>query len=581
MEALVLAGLIGFGYLYNSKEENVDVTVNKELNLSGGNNVYNQGYYDETQKLIKSLAETNFEASNNEHSKIINNQKIYDNLKSIPQTNEKVEGMSNYVYSSASGEEIRQSSFLNNDQGIGLTPFFSGAGANINLDDNRKLTTSQGGNDLYKSKTEVGAFKEPEKDIGNVFGNSFGEYMGDKGRYNGGMSKKNELPFTQEQVSHIDTKLSVNGDIGREIANKQTIDNLRTINNPKLSYEGKILNSHSTIGKRGTQSQVFQHHPEKYYDNTSDKWFITNGAVLGESQRPEHILQETNRTFLNKQELGNAAPVNNESHGIRPSFKKSTKKQFGSDTVRNAGINYGLSSLQMHQDSYKSNPNEREVTELRTYDSNIKSGFNAPTQGLQDDLKSTVKETTINSKNNGFIQGGFANTMGLQDNVKNTKKQTTINSKNNGFISGGFNKLQMGYENQKDTVKGSTLFSYSGNAGAYVLGEISQDNYQNAITNPTKEIISQGRSPTINNSKIFNGGDTINMKVEKDERNYVVPRITGADKVYQETPTDQNCKLTNMKDRLEDIGIAHRINSDLLNPFKNNPYSQPLNSFAY
>ena len=183
MEALVLAGLIGFGYLYNSKEENVDVTVNKELNLSGGNNVYNQGYYDETQKLIKSLAETNFEASNNEHSKIINNQKIYDNLKSIPQTNEKVEGMSNYVYSSASGEEIRQSSFLNNDQGIGLTPFFSGAGANINLDDNRKLTTSQGGNDLYKSKTEVGAFKEPEKDIGNVFGNSFGEYMGDKGRY--------------------------------------------------------------------------------------------------------------------------------------------------------------------------------------------------------------------------------------------------------------------------------------------------------------------------------------------------------------------------------------------------------------
>ena len=36
-----------------------------------------------------------------------------------------------------------------------------------------------------------------------------------------------------------------------------------------------------------------------------------------------------------------------------------------------------------------------------------------------------------------------------------------------------------------------------------------------------------------------------------------------------------------MKYRLDDIDIANRIDNDLLNPFKENPYTQPLTSLAY
>ena len=51
------------------------------------------------------------------------------------------------------------------------------------------------------------------------------------------------------------------------------------------------------------------------------------------------------------------------------------------------------------------------------------------TQGLQDGLKMTKKQTTINSKNNGNIKGGFEGLqLGLQDDLRLTKKQTTINS---------------------------------------------------------------------------------------------------------------------------------------------------------
>ena len=36
-----------------------------------------------------------------------------------------------------------------------------------------------------------------------------------------------------------------------------------------------------------------------------------------------------------------------------------------------------------------------------------------------------------------------------------------------------------------------------------------------------------------------------------------------------------------MKDKLEDKKLANRIDPIILNPFKDNPYTQSLESFAY
>ena len=45
------------------------------------------------------------------------------------------------------------------------------------------------------------------------------------------------------------------------------------------------------------------------------------------------------------------------------------------------------------------------------------------------------------------------------------------------------------------------------------------------------------------------------------------------DKVYGEIPTENTCKLTTTKDRLDDESIANRIDPNLLNPFKNEKIS--------
>ena len=106
-------------------------------------------------------------------------------------------------------------------------------------------------------------------------------------------------------------------------------------------------------------------------------------------------------------------------------------------------------------------------------------------------------------------------------------------------------------------------------------------NYMNAETNPTKEIIAQGRAPTLNNTKIANGMDTINMDIKKIEDDYFNHRLNGVTHVFQEIPTEDTCKYTRDKDTLNNDKIAHRIEGDLLDPFKHNPYTHSLHSFAY
>ena len=64
MEALVLLGLVGAGYLYNSnKEDKIPVTssVNKEIIVPNGENVYHSEQYLETDKLVRDLAKDKFE----------------------------------------------------------------------------------------------------------------------------------------------------------------------------------------------------------------------------------------------------------------------------------------------------------------------------------------------------------------------------------------------------------------------------------------------------------------------------------------------------------------------------------------
>ncbi len=104
----------------------------------------------------------------------------------------------------------------------------------------------------------------------------------------------------------------------------------------------------------------------------------------------------------------------------------------------------------------------------------------------------------------------------------------------------------------------------------------------NAETNPNKEVIAQGRMPTLSNTKVVNGGEHMNMEIKKIDSDYMNQSENKLSKVYSTNIDKESIELTTMKNKLEDSELmSDRIDKDLLNPFKNNPYTQSLSSFAY
>lgn len=578
MEAAVLLGLVAAGYFKN-RGENLDnpiiTNVDSNVKLTNGKNIYDSGnYYQETKKEVSDLVGKNFNESNNYKSNIINDKNLDRELN--------VEGFQELIYSSNSGETIANEDFLRNDQGITTQPYFKKAPNPIDFNDTRGLDRHQGDNRLKESKREIGRMFSLEKNE-NVFGNQFGEYIGDKSRYLESRVKSNELPFEQERVSHIDTKSGVNREIKQLIAEKTNIDKLRTKTNQKNTYEGRIISGKSMNENRGNMGKFNQYDPDKFYENSPDRYFTTTGAFLKERGKPDHILKETYRSSLNKQEFGGAS-ANYTKGEKRSKYKKPLKIQLPNDPNRNVGADQFSGDADFSRKGYRALPNEREITGERTYEGNLVSETGNHTVGILDDIRGTKKETTINPANNGYVSNTSINTTnGIQDDVRVTKKQTTINPANNGFIGGGFNKLTMGHEEQDITVKESTLTGYTGAPGSQgYTGNMLKDNYLNAETNPNKEVISQGRLPTLSNTKVVNGGEHMNVEIKKINSDYMNQSENKLTKLYSTNVDKNTIELTTMKNKLEDSELmSDRIDKDLLNPFKNNPYTQSLSSFAY
>ena len=550
MESVILLGLMGVGYLMNKdKDEKHKVypEVQPPIIQGSGNSVYDQANYADSKNYEIDLVSKQHNLAMQGDSKVI------DSLNMGGRNTLRNKDVFSDSIKSISGVEISKDDFLVNDQGIKSEPFFSGSGpANINYDDNQALMNHQGGSQAFRPpKREIGQFFELQKDLGNVFGNQFDGARADQSRYIGSTERRNELPFEQEMVAPIDDKSEVNGDIDLAYAQRNSVDAIRTLNNMKESYGGKILGGKG-VDHRGLEGEVFQHKPDADYVNTADRWLVTTGAIEAPMIQPEEVVKETNRAYFNEGKMGPAGAVNFNPSESRPNFKRSTNQQLNIDSNRNMNLEDKAIDDDHNKGSYFAYPNEREITEERTYEGNIKSVFQGETERLYDSVRPTVKQTTLDNSRNGFVGSSITTVPEerLQDSVRATKKQTTN-------------------------------YEYNGNAGSYLPGSMSNDKFYRADLNPNKEIISQGREPTPVNTKLSTGVDILNVDIKKIESDYFNPRINNLDKVYQEILTDNTCKYTQEKDTLDNVKLSDRLDPVMLDPFKDNPYTHSLASFAY
>lgn len=613
MEGLILIGLAGAGYIMNKNKDDeelsrsIETNIRPQVNQGSNSSIYDINNYLDSKKYEQSILQTNFEKTLNNQSNMVSDYNA--KLKEIEPKSDVVLGLD--------GNPINEDNFLVNDQGIKVEPYYSGDGPPaVDFTRNTGLDRHQGMSDYRYTHREarhngVNLHGAPQPFVnGNPFGLSDTGPAMEQNRYDSGMYRTSELPFEQERVAHIDINSDVNRDVGDIYAQRNGIDNLRALSNPKLTFEGKVI-AGKGVDERGVEGQVFKNLPNQDYEQNAGQWLVTTGSTTSAQIRPAQILPETNRQYLNRQEIGVPGSSVNMSEEKRPMFKKSDRQQLESDTIRNAIGTDVYTDGDHRMDSYNVYANEREVTSERTHQSNLLSNVPDQTVQLQDGIKRTVKETTLDPAN---PEGYFSmEEKRPEERLKDLPKTTvneTVNYEHNGIVSGPDGPTDNDQYSRADlkvcnhfeytgNARGSTLqesssdqydradlkvcnhFEYTGNAQGSTLQEMAQDQYYRAETNPNKEVIALGRDPTRESTKIVNGGDTMNVDIKKIESDYFTHHQTGVDRVYQVIPQDQPCELTRSKDTLDNDKLAYRIEGDLLDPFKHNPYTQSLHSFAY
>ena len=366
---------------------------------------------------------------------------------------------------SLTGNPINTDKFFHNN----MVPFFGGSvKQNVDEYSNQAVLENFTGNmNNYQVKTELEQDKlfKPTANLDNPYGTSNLEgYNLD--RYIVSNIRNNEYPVDPIKVGPgLNDGYTWKPSGGYQQADTRkyvlppTTNEIRTQNNPKLSYKGRIIPG-MHIAKPGKIGQVDKNMPDTFYVNTPDRLFTTTGQVTGSKQRPKILIKDTNRkTTVLKSRVGSAAPAHTGSkHQNRPKFKKPTKimlKPYGPRNQQSTGEwtigkandkipnDYGKSSLSVK-------PNARMSTEGKMQVTNISMPNKININPEQKNMKLRPTNKIIN---NGRIVGNFQGTGPRKPKVydpndvpRTTMKETNINNNRTGTFQNTGPKKPMVYD---------------------------------------------------------------------------------------------------------------------------------------
>jgi len=189
----------------------------------------------------------------------------------------------------------------------------------------------------WKHKEEQSPLFSPVVNIVNTYGTPV---MTDfyESRFIPGKERRNELPFQTQKVTPglgvgINGKGSFiggGGDLYRVLP--KTVDEIRTVNNPKLTYEGRIVDGQK--GHRGpVMGEVIKKRPAKFKEYTKDNWGVKGGNLFAPKVTGEinpSTLGGANRGLSNSEHFGPAQHDVDKvtTDEMRGDYKKSFKQTF-------------------------------------------------------------------------------------------------------------------------------------------------------------------------------------------------------------------------------------------------------------
>ena len=531
-----------------------------------------------------------------------------------------------------------------------MTPFFGSAiKQNIEqMTNTSMLDLYTGNNSTFQHKKEMKPFYTLMKQ--DINGTPSITLNTDMDRFIPSNFKQNEKPFYEKRIA-----APISGTIDNDIrAYGQSVDELRVASKPKLTYEARTV-SGQFMNVRGIQPQVNKNLVNRYYDQTPDMLLKTTGAITGEATRDNFFIKPTSReatsseTYIgpshsslqvksiqravlindnNNQDVEGFENAQNNNNGISKSLVQDPKRQsFKTDFIRNYNTNERKdANYDYGKTTYTPYITERSLNgETNQFDLNVNKQNKGQKIYLQDNAKSTIKETTLLSDNSGhlksFDKGSIsAIDTGLQQwDAKATNKQALINNK---YIGGMKKDEGMGYSVAKyiakttekeiisansnytgnssaDAIKNATIYStysdpiktrnvtsvhYTGSSAPVSRQDsASRHNYTNAeISDRQEQLLTNERPSGPNVFQISSGSDsqgkfkyTDKMKLKEevsyrklqDVNEFINPKLP------QLTTPIQNIGLTENKKEASSESENTRLEPILIrNQLKNNPF---------
>jgi hypothetical protein len=500
------------------------------------------------------------------------------------------------------GEHVNQNTLKHNN----MQPFYGSKIKGLNIGDKNSsiLDSKQGLGSQSFSKSEQGPLFKPDENVNFVNGvpnNS--DFI--QSRMNESMKISNVTLWEPQRVgpglnlgygSQNEQGLNVGGVEGahgfnsgmmnRETWMPKSVDNLRVDTNPKMTYD---LNGHqgppiSIIKTQGNIGKVETHIPEKFYNSGPDRWFTTTGAEQHPAIRSTQILPMENRIDTTREYYG--VGQNTEAHVTytKQEYEDSKRQNLAGNPIINpsairqnnaAPNDYNIQSLKLL-------PNNRTTDRDNDIFGSIYGAAKSVVTPLMDILNPTRKENMIgNLRQSGNVNGGptTGHLFNRNDMTKTTNREMTTGKIDLNYLNvQGQNHRGDAYQvsehvpvqNQRDTTSVNYIGGgKSSNAGIRPYNaEYAQDNN----VNKTYEL-----RPNQGNMSLFNNYN--NSHVSRNEDLVENNRNTIHNGGPSIIPSGEFMGEINGLQTYDNINNT-RMDSSLLNAFKNNPYTKPLNSVA-
>ena len=522
--------------------------------------------------------------------------KSEDNGNTLPSSS-----VTNSPYMSLTGEKINTKSFKHNN----MTPFYgaknTGLTYNISQTDTILDNMVGSGSTQINKGSQAPLFK-PQENMNWTHGapNNSDFY---KSRMESVLTqrKHNEKPWTSENVGPgLGKSYASEGSHGfnagimsRDEWKPKTVDDLRTTNNPKQTFslkdhEGPLS---SIVQNRAEQAKVNKNRPDRHFHHGPQRYFtsnVTNSSTL----RAENILPDMNRATTTVEYMGiPSSAAFSTATKSNQNFQKKKKDHIYGEVM---GIPSALSSQMtlQNQDAYMNNNTYRAKNMANMNEQfygNIQGVVNAMGEPapIKDDLRPTKKELIFENVNSTTGKGSYVSKVGAggeyvydpDDIPKETIRQTTNYSVSDNNIPIFYDKVTDNIVNGESTIgdtnRSSTTAELRGTPGATGYGIKHTEGVYNQRNNVNKQTTNW--TPSGNISKFNN---YINMKtVSVREIDNQQSRQNVPDHIKDVMPNQELLGKVSMPVEPPSI-IGDRLDSNLLEAFKKNPFTHSLQGYA-